>query len=106
MKKIKVRLPDGSTVDADDAGYVDLDAAEVFDERGERVTEDRVGREVERIESGRGRPSLTGRGDVSPHVSFRLPADLRALAEQRARAEGKSLSALAREALENWLRAA
>jgi predicted HicB family RNase H-like nuclease len=50
-----------------------------------------------------GRPSLTGRPDHSPHVSFRAPPELRAKAEQRAAREGKTVSQLAREAFEKYL---
>lgn len=49
-----------------------------------------------------GRPSLTGRGE-SPQVRFRVPTDLRERAAARAKAEGKSVSQLAREALEHYL---
>ncbi|HWM98029.1 MAG TPA: hypothetical protein VNO54_13330, partial [Streptosporangiaceae bacterium] len=65
----------------------------------------RVTREVEHIER-RGRPSLTARGSTSPQVNFRVSASLLAEAEARANAEGKTVSALAREALERLLHAA
>lgn len=52
---------------------------------------------------GRGRPSLTGDAAVSPQVSFRLSPELRERAAQRAAAEGKTVSQLAREALERVL---
>ncbi len=45
-----------------------------------------------------GRKSLTGGSVHSPRIQFRLP-------EHRAQVEGKSLSVLAREALEHYLRA-
>lgn len=51
----------------------------------------------------RGRPSLTAPGEKSPTVHFRVPARLRSVVEQRARREGKSVSALAREALERYV---
>ncbi|WP_433355593.1 hypothetical protein ACQP25_17150 [Microtetraspora malaysiensis] len=51
-----------------------------------------------------GRPSLTGDDTHSPRVSFRLPDELRDLAKARAAAEGKTISALAREAFERFLR--
>lgn len=51
----------------------------------------------------RGRPSLTGRAAASPRVSFRTTDDLRARAEDRAAREGKSVSQVAREALESYL---
>ncbi|MFG2071736.1 ribbon-helix-helix protein, CopG family [Nonomuraea maritima] len=52
-----------------------------------------------------GRPSLTGEGAHSPRVSFRVPEELRERAKARAEREGKSVSALAREAFEQFLRA-
>jgi len=52
---------------------------------------------------GRGRPSLTGEPKHSPRVTFRLDSDVRDKAALRAEREGKSISALAREALEHYL---
>jgi hypothetical protein len=49
-----------------------------------------------------GRPSLSTTGR-SPRVSFRAPMDLYHAAWQRADKEGRSLSSLAREALERYL---
>ena len=49
-----------------------------------------------------GRPSLGEKG-VSPRVSFRASPDLYDAAWKRADAEGRSLSSLAREALERYL---
>ncbi|WP_433426319.1 hypothetical protein ACQP1V_43295 (plasmid) [Microtetraspora malaysiensis] len=57
------------------------------------------------VPTGRGgRPSLTGGNTHSPRVSFRLPEELRELAKARAAAEGKTVSALARDAFERFLR--
>jgi hypothetical protein len=49
-----------------------------------------------------GRPSLSAAGR-SPRVSFRAPMDLYKAAWKRADKEGRSLSSLAREALERYL---
>lgn len=49
-----------------------------------------------------GRPSLSTQGR-SPRVSFRAPMDLHHAAWKRADKEGRSLSSLAREALERYL---
>lgn len=51
-----------------------------------------------------GRPSLSDAGD-SPQVRFRLPADTRAEAAALAAREGKTLSQLARDAVEAYLSA-
>ncbi len=50
-----------------------------------------------------GRPSLTAPGRTSPTVHFRVPEHLRATVEHCAETEGKSVSALAREALEHYV---
>ncbi len=50
---------------------------------------------------GPGRPSLS-EGE-SPRISYRLPPDLFAAAEKRAKAQGRSLSEIAREALRLYL---
>ncbi len=49
-----------------------------------------------------GRPSLSEAGR-SPRVSFRVPIDIYKAAWKRADQEGRSLSSLAREALERYL---
>ncbi len=49
-----------------------------------------------------GRPSLAGRG-VSPRMSFRTSPDLYQAAQRRAREEGRSVSDLAREAVERYI---
>ena len=54
----------------------------------------------------RGRPSLTGRPASSPHVGFRVSPELRDEAEAIARARGGTVSALAREALEEYVKKA
>ncbi len=51
-----------------------------------------------------GRPSLNHSPGNSPQVSFRVPLALRERAEQIANERGTTVSALAREALENLLR--
>ena len=54
----------------------------------------------------RGRPSLTGRPATSPHVGFRVSPELREQADALARSRGISLSQLAREALEHYVKGA
>lgn len=61
--------------------------------------------EVRRRNLVPGRKSLSGGSVHPPRVQFRVPEAIRERAEQRAAAEGKSLSALAREALERYLEA-
>lgn len=84
-----------------------------YDREGNPITSDYIDRVADEAEAGYdlsqarriGRPPLA-EGDVhSPRVSFRVPTDLRDAAEAKAAREGKSLSALAREALEQYVRA-
>ena len=53
-----------------------------------------------------GRPSLTGRTGTSPQVTFRLSPTVREQAERLAADRGTTVSALAREAMEQWVRKA
>ena len=53
-----------------------------------------------------GRPALGAVGQHSPRVSFRVPEQVRRQAERRAAVEGRSVSEIAREALERYLREA
>lgn len=83
----------------------------LYDSRGNPITQeylDEVSGEAEtgynlsELTPSRGRPSLAGEGE-SPQVRFRVPTDLRDRAAKRARAEGRSVSELARDALERYL---
>src|SRR5437764_93418 len=83
---------------------IDLDVEEVHEPDGTRLTEKRAEQLAgETLRAVRGRPSLTGAGRHSPRVSSRLPAEERELAERVAQEEGKTVSELAREALERYL---
>lgn len=66
------------------------------------TAEAETGYNLSELTPARGRPSLTGHGE-SPQVRFRLSTSLRDRAAERARTEGKSVSQLAREALEHYL---
>lgn len=50
-----------------------------------------------------GRRSLSGKGGTSPRVNFRMTAELQARAQARAEQEGKTVSEIAREALERYV---
>lgn len=95
---------------------IDLDHEEVQDSHGNRVTTEYVEkaladvldenspvRPVE-VTTRPGRPSLAGRRGHSPQVTFRLPEQLHREAVDAAEREGVTVSALAREALERYLR--
>ena len=85
---------------------VDLAVEDLRDRLGRRVTNEyaeRAAEEALRL-SRPGRPALGAVGEHSPRVSFRVPEQIRRRAEQRAAQEGRSVSELAREALERYLR--
>lgn len=79
---------------------------------GKILTEEDAERIADEIESDEpvvftgirlvGRPSLEGSG-ISPRLSFRVPRNLYDAAAERAIKEERTVSALAREALEKYL---
>jgi predicted HicB family RNase H-like nuclease len=69
------------------------------------LTNDLVDEIVEEVRRKGGRPSLTGDASVSPRVSFRVTPGVRERAAIIAEREGKTISQLAREALEARVRA-
>lgn len=84
---------------------VDLEREDIRDSRGRRITDEYVQRAIEGThrQLGRGRPSLTGEPARSPQVTFRLAPELRQKAEEFAAREGKRVSDVAREALEDYV---
>jgi hypothetical protein len=83
---------------------IDLDVEDVRLKDGTRLTNERAHEIAEEtLGRSRGRPSLTGATETSPRVSFRIPEQLRRTADERARREGRTVSDLAREALERYL---
>lgn len=83
---------------------IDLDAEEVTDNTGRRITEARaeeLGREA--IAKAVGRPSLSAPGQHSPEIKARVPTELRDRLVRAARARGTTTSTLVREALEHYL---
>jgi hypothetical protein len=93
---------------------VDPDREDLRDRHGNRVTREYVERALADIvdenalvapsEVRPGRPSLSGGRTHSPQVTFRVPDQLHRQAVDAAEREGKTVSALAREALEQYLR--
>lgn len=79
---------------------VDLEREDVRLPDGTRLTRDVADAIVEGVRRRGGRPSLTGEPAVSPRVSFRLTPKVRDRAATIAQRERKSISELAREALE------
>jgi hypothetical protein len=84
---------------------VDLDQEDVRDSQNRRITEEYAEQAAtEALETARrGRPSLSGGRVHSPQVTFRLSRETEARAREAAKREGKTVSQLAREALERYL---
>jgi predicted HicB family RNase H-like nuclease len=82
---------------------VDLAHEEVRLRSGRRLTQALADELVEEVRKAGGRPSLSGEATRSPQIAFRVPAELRERAARVAAAEGKTVSQLAREALEQRL---
>ncbi|WP_448623989.1 hypothetical protein [Geodermatophilus sp. URMC 64] len=88
------------TADSPIGPDVDLDEDDVRLADGTRLTEQRAAEIVEEVRRRGGRPSLTGEAAVSPRIAFRVTPGVRDRAAQIAAREGKTVSQLAREALE------
>ena len=88
-------------------GYVDIGLS---DDQVDAIVEETIDAYLEgrttRLELRRGRPSLNGKPEPSPHVGFRVSPELRDRATELARQRGVSLSQLAREALEHYVKGA
>jgi predicted HicB family RNase H-like nuclease len=77
----------------------------VRDSKGNVIDDAYIERAVEDVhrQVGRGRPSLTEPGAVSPEVKARVPAELKERVNRESRRQGKSVSEFIRDALERYL---
>ena len=86
---------------------VDLAAEVIVDSDGRRIDRAYVDEVVaaahEVLDKRTGRPSLTGKAEHSPQVTFRITPELKARAEHAAAVQGTTVSRLAREAFERYL---
>ena len=82
---------------------VDLSQEDLRLADGTRLTQPVAEAIVEHVRAAAGRPSLSGRSQRSPQIAFRVPPEVRDRATRLARQEGKTVSQLAREALESRL---
>jgi hypothetical protein len=84
---------------------VDLDLQEVRLPDGRRLTEDLASRMAERaLTRHRGRPSVTGQPRQTPSLTLRVPPRLREELEEIAAAQGRHLSEVGRDALDEYIR--
>ena len=102
MTKKTIRIND---VKVTDGGSIDLDVEDVRLADGSRLTESVAQEFADQVvrASGRGRPSLTAPGERSPQLRLSVPEQLRDSLRARADAEHRSVSELAREAIERYL---
>ena len=84
---------------------IDLERENVRLSDGTRLTDDVTEAILDDVRRKAGRPSLTGAAAASPRVSFRVTPEVRERAAAIASDEGKTISELAREALEARVRA-
>ena len=96
------RITAGTPVGPD----VDLDKEDVRLADGTRLTQEVADEIVEEARRSAGRPSLSGARARSPQIAFRVPAKVRERAAELAAREGKTVSELAREALEERISSA
>ena len=86
---------------------VDLTTEVIVDSDGRRIDAAYVDEVVtlahDTLDRRAGRPSLTGKAERSPQVTFRVTPEMKARAEKQARAEGTTVSQLARRAFEQFL---
>ena len=82
---------------------IDLDTEEFY-YHGERLTEERaweIGEEF--LARMRGRPSLSGPGKTSPNLTVRLPVAARVRLDDAAHREGRRVSDVVRQAIDEYL---
>ncbi len=86
---------------------LNVDAEIIVDSKGRRVDRAYITQALAEVEDDiarrAGRPSLTGKAQHSPHVSFRITPELKTQAERAAKEQGTTVSRLAREAFERFL---
>lgn len=97
MSTKKYRLADDPVIDLDKEDIRLKDGARLTDELAASIAEEAL------TKARAGRPSLSGAAKSSPQIAFRVPDDVRDAVEQLAASEGKTVSQIAREALEEYV---
>jgi predicted HicB family RNase H-like nuclease len=93
------------TLDTPIGPDVDLAKEDLRLADGTRLTDELAEEVADQVLHSVGRPSLSGRRERSPQIAFRVPSATRDRAAEVAGREGKTISELAREALEDRLAA-
>lgn len=99
------RKPPRVTTDTTIGPDVDLEREDIRLADGTRLAEGVAAQIAEETLRSVGRPSLSGDRERSPQIAFRVPPAVRDLAAEVAALEGKTVSKLAREALEERIAA-
>lgn len=99
------RKPPKVTTDTPIGPDVDLEREDIRLADGTRLTDEVAAEIAENALRSVGRPSLSGVRQRSPQIAFRVPPAVREQAAEVAAREGKTVSELAREALEERLEA-
>lgn len=92
-----------------DEGYIDLDREVIIRKDGTRLTEadaEQLAKEsheriTKRVKAGR--PSLSGRSVESPQLGLRITPSQRTKLQARAKREGKKVSDIVRDAIDNYV---
>jgi hypothetical protein len=83
---------------------VDLGTEEVYLADGRRLTEQMAEELAQRaLARHRGRPSVSGNGARTPSLTVRVPQETRTALEEMAKAQGKRLADVSREALDEYV---
>jgi hypothetical protein len=82
---------------------VDLKKEDVRLSSGKRLTEEQAARIADETLKAIGRPSLTAPGRRSPRVTVRLPEGVMKAVEEAARREGRTVSEVTREAVQEYV---
>lgn len=83
---------------------VDLEKEAVYLPDGRRLTDAFAYELAERaLRRHRGRPSITGSDERTPSLTVRVPAQTRAALEALAKAQGRRLADVSRDALDEYL---
>ena len=102
-RKTKTEYIVGPDLDLDEEEFTLKDGRRLTKELAEQIADETLV-ELRRRNLIPGGKSLSGGSVHSPRVQFRVPEELRTQAEHVAEDEGVSLSALARHALEDYVR--
>ncbi len=95
------RTPPRTTDDNPIGPDVNLDRDDIRLDDGTRLTNEVADAIVDHVRRSSGRPSLSGKAAPSPQIAFRVAPSVRDRAAEVAAREGKTISQLAREALED-----